>query len=260
MGSWLGTGQPAGPTLVAATLTQPVRLEPQQPSTTYQFELNKKTSCTMNQAPIRPQRGLVPFSKDAKEPFFSSTWDEFDQMRNQMMEKNHGFWDKVDQDMKEFEKCVSQMEADMDNANAALRPSVPSWALPEDHKKNWPMIGNCTETRDCEVVKLETTESRWEVELDVAKFKPEDLKVAVVGDLVTIRHPDGANHWERHILEHKSIIHKAVHPAIRLRPRHTFIQSYRVRKPESYLSSKEVADWSLSQGHKIHLELPIIFC
>ena len=21
---------------------------------------------------------------------------------------------------------------------------MPSWALPEDHKKNWPMIGNCT--------------------------------------------------------------------------------------------------------------------
>ena len=61
----------------------------------------------MNQTPIRPQRGeentilldfcsqkvlvltldvsgLVPFSKDAKEPFFSSTWDEFDQMRNQV--------------------------------------------------------------------------------------------------------------------------------------------------------------------------------
>merc|ERR1719447_51364 len=75
-----------------------------------------------------------------------------------------------------------------------------------------------------------------------------------------IRHPDGASHWERHILEHKSIIHKAVHTAIRLRPRHTFIQSYSVRQPESYLSSEEVADWSLSQGHKIQLELPIIFC
>merc|ERR1711971_1194206 len=147
---------------------------------------NSKLTSKMNQAPVRPQRGLVPMSKEAKEPFFSSTWDEFDQMRNQMMEKNHGFWDKVDQDMKEFEKCVSQMEADMDSANAPLRPSVPSWAVPEDHKKNWPMIGNCTETRDCEVVKLETTESKWEVELEVAKFKPEDLKVAVVGDLVTI--------------------------------------------------------------------------
>merc|ERR1712080_664375 len=78
-----------------------------------------------------------------------------------MMEKNHGFWDKVDQDMKEFEKCVSQMEADMDSANAPLRPSLPSWALPEDHKKNWPMIGNCTESK-------------------------ERSEVAVVGDLVTI--------------------------------------------------------------------------
>merc|ERR1712206_57021 len=149
--------------------------EPQQTSTTFKTTTNK-CKTTMNQAPVRPQRGLVPFSNEAKEPFFSSTWDEFDQMRNQMMEKNHGFWDKVDQDMKEFEKCVSQMEADMDNANAPLRPSLPSWA----------MIGNCTETRDCEVVKLETTESKWEVELEVAKFKPEDLKVAVVGDLVTI--------------------------------------------------------------------------
>ena len=28
------------------------------------------------------------------------------------------------------------------------------------------------------MVKLETTESKWEVELDVTKFKPEDLKVS----------------------------------------------------------------------------------
>ena len=72
----------------------------------------------MEQAPVRPQRGqsaecqklilklkivfagLVPFGKETKEPFFSSTWDEFDQMRNQMMQKNGSFWDKVDQDMK----------------------------------------------------------------------------------------------------------------------------------------------------------------
>ena len=27
-------------------------------------------------------------------------------------------------------------------------------------------------------MKLETTESKWEVELDVTKFKPEDLKVS----------------------------------------------------------------------------------
>ena len=93
----------------------------------------------------------------------------------------------------------------MDAANAPLRPALPSWALPEDHRKNWPMIENGepslglnvlvidtfsessgSRAGDCDVVKVEQTESKWEVELDVARFKPENLKVSVVGDLVTI--------------------------------------------------------------------------
>merc|ERR1712117_579590 len=170
MGSWSGTGQLAR-AVAALPGTTCVFAKNNNESIVLILVTNKQTNKEpnkMNQVPVRPQRGLVPFSKEPKEPFFSSTWDEFDQMRNQMMEKNHGFWDKVDQDMKdilqEFEKCVSQMEADMDSANAPLRPSLPSWALPEDHKKNWPMIGNCTESKErseCEVVKLETTESKW---------------------------------------------------------------------------------------------------
>ena len=90
----------------------------------------------------RHQGDLVPLGKDGlnKDPFFSSTWEEFDQERHQMMKKSQGFWDKVDQDMKEFESSVSRMESDMDRMTAPLRPSLPGWALSEDHKKNWPMI------------------------------------------------------------------------------------------------------------------------
>ena len=87
---------------------------------------------------------LVPLRREDgfgnRDPFFSSTWEEFDQERHQMMKKSNGFWDKVDQDMKEFEASVSKMEADMDRMTAPLRPSLPDWALPEDHRKNWPMI------------------------------------------------------------------------------------------------------------------------
>ena len=56
--SWLGTGQPGGPNLllVAATLTQPVWLEPQQTSTTYIGSTSLQPTM-MNQAPVRPQRG-----------------------------------------------------------------------------------------------------------------------------------------------------------------------------------------------------------
>ena len=41
-----------------------------------------------------------PFWKD---PFFSSTWDEFDQMRSDMMTKSKQFWSKVDEDFANFD-------------------------------------------------------------------------------------------------------------------------------------------------------------
>ena len=34
-----------------------------------------------------------PFMKD---PFFSSTWEEFDKIKHDMMEKSKSFWGKVD--------------------------------------------------------------------------------------------------------------------------------------------------------------------
>jgi len=42
-----------------------------------------------------------PFWKD---PFFSSTWDEFDQMRSDMMTRSKDFWSKVDTDFANFDE------------------------------------------------------------------------------------------------------------------------------------------------------------
>ena len=42
---------------------------------------------------------MVPLGRDGffKDPFFSSTWEEFDQERNHRMGKsNNGFWEKVE--------------------------------------------------------------------------------------------------------------------------------------------------------------------
>ena len=46
----------------------------------------------------RQSTDMVPLGRDGffKDPFFSSTWDEFDQERNQIMSKSkNSFWDKV---------------------------------------------------------------------------------------------------------------------------------------------------------------------
>ena len=109
-----------------------------------------------------------------KDPLFSSTWEEFDTTRHQMMQRSKHVWDKVDSDMKQFDKSVGKMQSDLHDETAPHRPSIPDWAVPDDMKEAWrPMISHQTDKES--LVKL--TDDQWEVSLDVSQYKPEDLKV-----------------------------------------------------------------------------------
>ena len=43
-----------------------------------------------------------------------------------------------------------------------------------------------SDTAKVDTVKITETGKKWEIQLDVSKFSPEDLKVKVAGDMVTI--------------------------------------------------------------------------
>ena len=75
-----------------------------------------------------------PFFKD---PFFSSTWDDFDQMRNDMMARSKAFWSKVDEDFTNFDETVRKMHTDMDRQMQPLQPQLPRWAIPDDLRDKW---------------------------------------------------------------------------------------------------------------------------
>ena len=75
-----------------------------------------------------------PFFKD---PFFSSTWDDFDQMRNDMMARSKAFWSKVDEDFANFDETVRKMHTDMDRQMQPLQPQLPRWAIPDDLRDKW---------------------------------------------------------------------------------------------------------------------------
>ena len=47
-----------------------------------------------------------PFFKD---PFFSSTWEEFDKMRQDMISSSKDFWGKVDKDFANFDEQVRKL-------------------------------------------------------------------------------------------------------------------------------------------------------
>lgn len=86
------------------------------------------------------KKDMVPINvRDAfgKDPFFSSTWDEFDQMRSDMMSRNKQFWSKVDDDFANFDDTVRKSHEEMDRQMAPFQPQLPSWAIPDDLRSKW---------------------------------------------------------------------------------------------------------------------------
>ena len=89
-------------------------------------------------------RDIVPINERDlfwKDPFFSTTWDEFDKMRTDMMAKSKDFWDNCNKDMANFDDAVRKSHLDMDMGMAPFRPQLPSWAMPDSIKDKWaPMM------------------------------------------------------------------------------------------------------------------------
>jgi len=125
-----------------------------------------------------------PFFKD---PFFSSTWDEFDKMRTDMMAKSKDFWTKVDSDFTNFEEQVKKSHQDMDSQMSPFRPQLPAWAIPDNLRTELtPFQGFPGGQSASEVIKVKQDDGKFEVTLDVSDYKPEELKVTTVNNVLSI--------------------------------------------------------------------------
>lgn len=151
------------------------------------------TKTRTNMGP-RSNQAIVPISirEDMlKDPFFSSTWKEFDESRDRMMEDSgHGnFWDKVEADMERFEAGIAAMEKDMESRMSGHRPSIPDWAVPEPHKQNWQPITKSDNgtVQGFRSQTIKDTGDSWTLEVDLGDYEPDGVKLSVKGDIVIIR-------------------------------------------------------------------------
>jgi len=96
----------------------------------------------------RQSTDMVPLGRDGffKDPFFSSTWDEFDQERNQIMSKSK------------------------------------NWSITNQLEDGNPSSSSAVMKRD----KISEGKDKWEISVDVSNFCPDNLKVKVTGDVVTV--------------------------------------------------------------------------
>jgi len=130
-----------------------------------------------------------PFFKD---PFFSSTWEEFDKMRQDMISSSKDFWGKVDKDFANFDEQVKKSHADMDRSMAVFRPQLPRWAVSGGAdlmpSMTHPTLGRQFSTDGGEggVMKVKEDDSKFEVTLDVSDYRPEELKVTTVNNVLSI--------------------------------------------------------------------------
>jgi len=138
-------------------------------------------------------RDMVPISiRDPffKDPFFSSTWEEFDKMRTDMMAKSKDFWGKVDSDFANFEEQVKKSHSEMDSQMSPFRPQLPAWAIPDNLRTELtPFQGGSGfqgQSAVSEVIKVKQDEGKFEVTLDVSDYKPEELKVTTVNNVLSI--------------------------------------------------------------------------
>jgi len=133
------------------------------------------------------KKDIVPINmRDSfsKDPFFSSTWDEFDQMRSDMMTRSKDFWSKVDTDFANFDDTVRKSHEDMDRQMEPFQPQLPRWAIPDDLRTKWNPITR--QDSQNEVIKVKQSDDKFEVTLDVPQYKPEELKVTVINNILSI--------------------------------------------------------------------------
>ena len=98
------------------------------------------------------KKDMVPINvRDAfgKDPFFSSTWDEFDQMRSDMMSRNKQFWSKVDDDFANFDDTGKSLSEALIFAErgrtccvhklyTSYSPQVWAKVIDTKYSKHWP--------------------------------------------------------------------------------------------------------------------------
>lgn len=125
-----------------------------------------------------------------RDPFFSSSWSEFEEDRNLMTKQTGDFWDKVESDMAKFEAGLADIERDMDKRMSPHQTRVPDWAIPEQHKHNWPITSKNDTNKEIQGFNyhsIRDAHDSWELEVDIGEYDPEGVKLSVAGDSIILR-------------------------------------------------------------------------
>merc|ERR1712126_754561 len=168
-------------------------------------EINKLKKMSGSRVPVT----MRDFFFD--DPFFKNSWEDFDKVRNAMFQESRDMWKKFDGDFRETACMNSNIMLEAPSANQEITQSEARGLMRQDSKSRWedgwmfprrwmlPSIAaplkemNLFQTPDSEVIRVKEDDSKMEVSLDTAQYRPDELKVTVANGAVCVE----GKHQER---------------------------------------------------------------
>jgi len=155
-----------------------------------------------------------------EDPFFKSSWDNFDTVRERMFSENRDQWKKFDQDFRDMACMSNNIMLTSDNKSASSTSSGANTSTTssggegqsrellqrQDSRSKWengwmfprrwmlPSLKNefadmdlfTAGGRDSEVIRVKQDADKMEVSLDTAQYRPDELSVSVSDGTVTV--------------------------------------------------------------------------
>merc|ERR1712142_918197 len=176
-----------------------------------QFNTNRSIHSTVsspqidNMAEKRVPMTMRDFFFD--DPFFKSSWEDFDKLREKMFEESRDIWKKFDQDFRDM-ACMSNNR--MTSSSSETRKSsseekssslldksnsLSKWENGWMFPRRWMLPSLKSEFRDMdlfkekdsEVIRVKNDDKKMEVSLDTSQYRPDELNVSIADGAVTIQ-------------------------------------------------------------------------
>merc|ERR1712168_650982 len=171
-----------------------------------QTTIKQNNLITTNMAESRVPMTMRDFFFD--DPFFKSSWDNYDQVRERMFQESRDMWKKFDQDFRDMacmsnnimidsgfqQKKSSAVQAAAQEKSLDRQNSLAKWENGWMFPRRWmlPSLNtqfkdmNLFKEKDSEVIRVTQDDKKMEVSLDTSQYRPDELNVSVFNGVITV--------------------------------------------------------------------------
>merc|ERR1711872_666636 len=174
-----------------------------------QFNTSRSTTVSSPQIDNTAEKRVPMTMRDFffDDPFFKSSWEDFDKVREKMFQESRDMWKKFDMDFRDM-ACMSNnimVDSDIQEKKSTevkssegrsfdRQNSLAKWENGWMFPRRWMLPSLKSEfkdmdlfkEKDSEVIRVKEDEKKMEVSLDTSQYRPDELSVSVSNGAITV--------------------------------------------------------------------------